>query len=50
MQISVCPDCYKKGKLIEGKSINVVSSAFGSYYLIYWCKECKNSYKEISNL
>jgi hypothetical protein len=45
MQISVCPNCYKEGKLVEGKIINT-GSAFGNYYRVYWCKECKDSYTE----
>jgi hypothetical protein len=42
MMISICPKCYEKGKIVEGKFLNSV----GFHWLVYWCKDCKDSYKE----
>lgn len=47
MKLSVCPKCYKEGKIVEGKFINKVynHNDFNSWS-VYYCKECKDSYKE----
>ena len=45
MRVSVCPTCYKKGEVKEGKFINN-ANVNGQYYAVYWCKDCKDSYKE----
>lgn len=45
MKISVCPDCYKKGELIKGKILNECY-VNGEVYVMYWCENCKESYRE----
>lgn len=42
MKISVCPKCYKAGKVIEGK---LVSKEY-ELWLKYFCENCKDTYKE----
>lgn len=46
MILSVCPDCYKNGKIVEGRFLNHVRQDFMYVCTMYHCDTCKKSYQE----
>lgn len=46
MRLSVCPECYQAGKIIQGRFLNEVRVNFVYQYCMFHCDKCKRSYKE----